>query len=167
MSYNVGVYTSPSGAETAFAGQVIASATWNSINTDYATALNQIGYPSGVGNPRVVVSLSNGATDTLLSVPVLPGFNRYRVSSLVLSGSGGINISPGSVALYTAAGGGGITIIGSTTLTIIAADGTNNSIQILTPSQANTLSLTASVLYLRVLVSTSGIAQASLFVQPL
>jgi len=38
-----GTYTPVTGAESATPGAVIKSATWNSINTDYATALTQLG----------------------------------------------------------------------------------------------------------------------------
>lgn len=166
MSYNVGVYSSPSGAETAFAGEVIASATWNSINTDYATALNQIGYPS-INGTRVVVSLSNGATDTAITVPLLPGFTHYRFGSLVLSGATG-NASAGAVALFTAAGGGGVTVVGSATITITtSADNTNNNTQILLASLINTQSLNAPTLFLRVIVSTSFQVVATIFTQSL
>lgn len=167
MPYSLGVYTPVAGAETAFAGQVIASATWNSINTDYATAFGQIGYALGNGGVRTVVSLSLGATDTQLTVPLLSGFSRYRVNLVALSNANG-NPSAGSVALFTAAGGGGTTVIGSTTLTITtSAENTTNNMQILTPSLPNTLSLTASVLFLRVIVSTSFQVVATLFTESL
>lgn len=38
-----GVYTPATGAENAFPGKVIASATWNDINIDYAAALTLLG----------------------------------------------------------------------------------------------------------------------------
>ena len=40
---DTGTYTPPSGAEDAFPGQVIASATWNAIFTDISTALTLLG----------------------------------------------------------------------------------------------------------------------------
>lgn len=44
MPFNIsGIYTPPDGAENAFPGQVIASATWNAIFTDISTALTQMG----------------------------------------------------------------------------------------------------------------------------
>jgi hypothetical protein len=167
MSYNVGVYSPPTGAETAFAGEVIASATWNSINTDYATALNQIGYPYGLGTIKVVVSLSTAATDNPMPVPLLPGFSRYKFLALVLSGANG-NPSAGSVALYSAAAAGGLNLVGSTTLTInTSLENTNNNTQTFIPGGANTLSLTASILYLRVVVSTSFQVNATVFIESL
>lgn len=39
---NTGTFQAVSGAFTAFSGQVIASATWNAINTAYDTALSQV-----------------------------------------------------------------------------------------------------------------------------
>lgn len=49
-----GVYTPASGATVAAPGQVIASATWNSINADYTTALTTVGQASAVNQPRVI-----------------------------------------------------------------------------------------------------------------
>ena|SRR5882672_515405 len=44
MPFNIsGIYTPPSGAESAFPGQVIASATWNAIFTDISSALSLLG----------------------------------------------------------------------------------------------------------------------------
>jgi hypothetical protein len=43
-----GLYVPTSGAETAFPGQVIASATWNAINTDYANALTDLARYAGL-----------------------------------------------------------------------------------------------------------------------
>lgn len=54
-----GIYTPPNGAESAFPGQVIASATWNSIFTDIATALTQLGQQQIVYNPRIISTVGN------------------------------------------------------------------------------------------------------------
>lgn len=40
---STGLYTPPTGSESAASGLTIASATWNSIHTDYATAFGQLG----------------------------------------------------------------------------------------------------------------------------
>ena len=56
MPFNTstGVYTPPNGAENAFPGQVIASATWNAIFTDIATALTQLGQRQITFLPRII-----------------------------------------------------------------------------------------------------------------
>jgi hypothetical protein len=51
-----GVYTPPTGAENATPGAVIRSATWNSIFTDIATALTQVGQQSFVQAPRAITA---------------------------------------------------------------------------------------------------------------
>lgn len=42
MAFSGTTYNPVSGAETAAAGQIVQSAVWNNINTDYATALTQL-----------------------------------------------------------------------------------------------------------------------------
>lgn len=55
MSFaTTGIYTPPTGAENAAPGQVIRSATWNTIFTDIATALTQLGQASYLNGPRTV-----------------------------------------------------------------------------------------------------------------
>ncbi len=58
MGYTNGVYTPPTGAENAAAGQVIRSATWNTVHIDISAALTTIGQGvslefamSGSGSP--------------------------------------------------------------------------------------------------------------------
>lgn len=68
-----GVYTPPTGAENAAPGQVIRSATWNSIFTDLATALTQVGEQTWIQTPRVISvtgSFSIALTDSVVFVNV-------------------------------------------------------------------------------------------------
>lgn len=61
MSFSNGVYTPVSGAITAAPGQTIQSAVWNNINTDYASALNQLmGQLLGVVTNRSVLWMNGG-----------------------------------------------------------------------------------------------------------
>jgi len=55
---NSGNYTPPAGATSAAPGQVIASATWNSIHSDLATALTTLGQCNAINN----VNTTQGAT---------------------------------------------------------------------------------------------------------
>lgn len=65
MPFNSGgVYTPPNGAENAFPGQVIASATWNSIHTDMSTALTSLGEQNYTNVPRVISSAGNNTVNT-------------------------------------------------------------------------------------------------------
>lgn len=62
MAFSSGVYTPASGATSATGGQTIASATWNGINTDYTTALNQLGQNYAIYTvtvPSITVSKDN------------------------------------------------------------------------------------------------------------
>lgn len=47
-----GIYTPPEGAEDAFPGKIIASATWNAIFTDIAAALTSLG-TMGLSEPTI------------------------------------------------------------------------------------------------------------------
>lgn len=69
------MFTPVNGAINAFPGEVIASATWNSINSDYATALTFL------GQQQTPVALTDGATitfdmSTLVNAFVTLGGNR-------------------------------------------------------------------------------------------
>jgi hypothetical protein len=66
-----GVYTPPTGAENAAPGEVIRSATWNTIFTDIAAALTQLGQSSWVVTPRVITtagSFTVHTTDSIIQV---------------------------------------------------------------------------------------------------
>ena len=105
-----GVYTPPTGAENAVPGAVIRSATWNSIFTDIATALTQLGERSWVQSPRTVTSAGNFtvlATDTAIFVAspaatiILPGASLMQAPVRVLGSSSTIFGSNNSVVLTT------------------------------------------------------------------
>ena len=71
-----GIYTPPTGAENAVPGAVIRSATWNSIFTDLATALTQLGEITWVQSPRVINTPGNftiNTTDTAIFVAAHAG----------------------------------------------------------------------------------------------
>lgn len=63
---NTGIYTPPNGATDAFPGQIIASATWNSIFSDIATALTELGQQQ---------------TNTVLKPRIISVFGAFTVSS--------------------------------------------------------------------------------------
>ena len=68
---STGIYTPPNGAENAFPGEIIASATWNAIFTDISNALTQLGQQQIVQSPRVISSsgtLTIATTDTVVLV---------------------------------------------------------------------------------------------------
>lgn len=66
MAFNTttGAYTAATGATTAQAGDVIRSATWNSIFTDIQTALTQLGQGT-FAPPMTELVLANGANSNI------------------------------------------------------------------------------------------------------
>jgi hypothetical protein len=57
MPYDAaGTYTPPTGAENAAAGQIIRSATWNSVHTDLATALTEVRTTYDQSSPATLVT---------------------------------------------------------------------------------------------------------------
>lgn len=67
---STGVYTGPAGSTDAAPGDVIRSATWNTINASFAAALTQLGQQAFVNGPRVVASgsFSVAVTDNVVFV---------------------------------------------------------------------------------------------------
>ena len=68
-----GVYTPPDGAENAVPGEVIRSATWNTIFTDLSTALTQLAEGVFLPTPRTISTAGSFtvlATDTTILVKV-------------------------------------------------------------------------------------------------
>ena len=69
-----GIYTPVTGAENAAPGQVIRSATWNSIFTDLSSALTQVGQQTWLQTPRVIAvsgsfSVAIGDVFVFVNVP--------------------------------------------------------------------------------------------------
>ena len=73
-----GIYTGPTGSTNAVPGQVIRSATWDTINADYATSLTQVGQQLW-GSPVTVTSNYTVAT-TVASII----FNATATATLTL-----------------------------------------------------------------------------------
>jgi len=98
MPFNAaGVYTNVAGATTAFPGQVIASATWNSIHTDVGTALTTLGgaIPS-VSNAGTAFSPNTNDSNAL-------GTTSLKWSDLFLASGAVINFESGDVTITHAA----------------------------------------------------------------
>lgn len=77
---STGLYTAPTGSESAASGLTIASATWNSIHTDYATAFGQLGR-SNIG-ALCVLSADYTMTDTATAQQC---FNATAAGALTVS----------------------------------------------------------------------------------
>lgn len=184
MAYNAGtgVYTPVSGAETAAAGNIVQSATWNNINTDYATALTFVGqgkFQQQVPNPSLIslyaapvqqtvnFAASQGDIATFaINLPTSVSF--YRVQDMTIYGAAG-NLNSVLVSLYTAANGGGIAVIGSTVITVTSSlINTVNAVQVI-PASVSTYMLNAAQLFLHIstTTATSNTANVMLNIRPL
>lgn len=118
-----GTYTPPTGAENAFPGKIIASATWNAIFIDIAAALTLLGQQSPVQAPRVITSTGNitvAATDFVIeiqaSVPQiqLPASSLKSYPVRIIGAATGIFSSHNSQILPS----GGQTLSGAASLTL-------------------------------------------------
>lgn len=131
MSFSNGVYTSPSGATTAAPGQVVQSAVWNGIGTDYAAAFNAV--VSQYGLLTAEASIASATTTDLSTSQAIKvnvtgtttitsfgtGANLVRVvrfsgalvltfnaTSLILPGKANITTTAGDEAIFTSDGSG-------------------------------------------------------------
>lgn len=104
MSYDASnIYTTASGSTSAFPGQVIASATWNSIFTDLATnGLSVVGAAlSRAGNIYCTATGTNAITLALANAfPAIPAYaNGQNFSFLApASSSGAVTLRVGALA---------------------------------------------------------------------
>jgi hypothetical protein len=175
------VYTPVSGAESAAPGQVIRSATWNSINTDYATALTQIGtgvVPSpqnlqatlGQTTIRVLsqnVNFDAASTDTAIPIVLPTGFTYYIIGAgRVINNGPSATLTTATFAVFSSPSGAGVTIVNNTSVTITSNNpNINNNAQALSINNASTQYYTFGTIYFRLLVPQGTIASANVVFQ--
>src|SRR5580765_4290116 len=100
MPYNsAGVYTPPAGATDAASGDVIHSATWNTIFSDLATALTSLGENSYINANRYVSSGSFTVTATD-AVVVVQGSSPTITVPLASTRTGGFWLISGSSTIF-------------------------------------------------------------------
>lgn len=164
-----GTFTLPTGATNAFAGQTIASATWDAIFTDIQTALgHNLGIRSFVA--RTVNFNPSVATDNPITVSLTT--SRYLLEKIVLTNATG-TLTTAVVGLYTAASGGGVTLVLSTQPNVTT--GTNDTagnlttLTICTTLSVTNMALNDTTLQFRVITAEGGAATADviLYVRPL
>lgn len=137
MSFNTstGVYTAATGATTATAGQTIASATWNSIFTDLATALSQVGqgfktapvtYTAasnslGTGDCSVIINATISSTVTFQAAA------SYIGRSITIKSTGTGAVTSATANVVPLAGGAASTSLlsGAGKWACVQSDGTN------------------------------------------
>lgn len=167
-----GIYTPPSGAENAVPGEVIRSATWNTIFTDLSTALTQVGQaqvPSPqslqatLGLSRVLlmtrgVNFSAGSLDTPISVVLPTGFTEYQIiNGRVLHATG--TLTTATFGIFSGPAASGTTLVANNTSTTITGIGPGiaNNMQNLTfVNTSATEYINTPTLYLRVQTAQPG-----------
>lgn len=175
INTQTGVYTPVAGSESATAGQTIASATWNAINTDYQAALTTIGNIVFAQNDVVrfvtrAVSVSTANTDVAVSIPVsaLPGTPSTYCFINVFIANATANASAATVGVFTAAGATGTAVVAASTAITVTGitPGAANSMQFFTI--ANNLNTTVmsntNPIFFRTMTGTAA-AKVDLFVE--
>jgi hypothetical protein len=180
-SISTGIFTPVAGATTATAGATIASATWNSINTDIDTAFTSLGpanlqyingaqngyYTTAVKTVTLSVSAQDIATFSISSI-LPPNITTYRVESLRIGNAQG-NLNGATVSLFTGAGATGTTVISSTATTVTTSvPGITGGYQVIVPASGSIIMWNSAQLFLHITssVATSNSANVSLFITP-
>lgn len=126
MGYSDGIYTPPTGAEDAAPGQVIRSATWNTIFIDMAAALTDIG--QGVALEWIIRDAQSSAI-----VPGLKGYLEVQMAltinswKLMADQSGSAVVDIWKVPFASFPPNSGNTITGSAPPTLTAAQSATSS----------------------------------------
>lgn len=155
------------GATNAFAGQTIASATWDAIFTDIQTALS---HSQGVRvfAARTVNFNPSVAVDVAVSITMPTAV--YQVDKVIIANANH-SLSAAAVGLYTAIGGGGATIVTSQTLTITTSlpDNANSAMTLVLNAAEPTFGHTNSSLQFRIITAEGAAATADviLYLRPL
>lgn len=109
-----------------------------------------------------LVDFNAGSADTVFPVALPPGFTRYRVDSVRISGATHTLVTA-TAGLFTAAAGGGVVVVtGGSAITVSAtAEDTNNNAQAMTVIDQDTRSLNDANLYFRVATAEGAAAKAT------
>ena len=132
---------------------MIASATWNSIFTDIATALTQTGQSNLLPYSGFIVYTSKGVnfnsanTDTGVALTNFPAWaSRFTVNSVLITNASG-TLTTASAGVFTSTSAGGNTLAVNQTLTVTnSTDATANNMQALTLTNVSTASYLLSAL---------------------
>lgn len=170
ISTVTGTYTAVSGSETAVAGATIASATWNSINTDYQNTFTTIGtqvFAQGNVTRFVVRTISvSTAGDIAISIPVstLPGGAASYAFNAIYAANATATTSGAGVSMWTGAGGTGVNFVASISINITTSlPNAANSMTTFVVASTSVTRFNANPIYFRV-VSTAA-ASVDLFVE--
>lgn len=159
-------FTLPTGATNAFAGQTIASATWDAIFTDIQAALSH-NLGVRVFAARTINFNPSVATDTAITVSLTTA--SYMVDRVIIANANH-SLTTAVVGLYTAVGAGGLTLALSQSVNVSTslADTANNMMTLITAS-ASIYALTDTTLQFRIVTAEGATATADviLYVRPL
>jgi len=125
MGYSNGVYTPPTGATNASAGQIIRSATWNTVHGDMANALTTVG---SVSIEFVIGGTSVGGISTgvqgYLEVPMNLTINSWK---LMANTSGSIVVDIWKVPFASFPPNSGNSITASAIPALVSAQSNSSS----------------------------------------
>lgn len=113
------------------------------------------------------VNFNSANSDTSLPIALPPGYTRYRINQIIISGASA-SISTATWGLFTAAGGGGtaISAAGQTISVTTASENTGNNMLVVAPAtiNQNLQSFNAATLFFRVGTAQGSAATATVTV---
>jgi hypothetical protein len=117
---------------------------------------------SGLAMIAKTVNFNAGATDTIIPIVLPPGFTRWALSSVRISGASQ-TLTTATVGLYTAPAAGGTALITAATAMTIstAAEGTTNNMQTIAAVNAATISWNLAQVYFRIATPQGAPATAN------
>jgi hypothetical protein len=130
-----GIYTGPTGSTGTLPGQVIRSATWNTINSDYATALTTVGQQlwngpvTITGNYTVATTIAtiiaNAAGTATLTLPSAATVSGHRLNVKTVAAQAVVSASSNVVGQASLTQGTAILVGTAGKWAQLQSDGTN------------------------------------------
>lgn len=162
FSNSTGIYTPATGSESAAPGQIITSATWNAINTDYANNMRPTGE---LTTTQIGINL-NSTGDNQINVPLPTGYTNYIVKNLFASNASAV-ATTAKVGLYTVASQGGTAITASATTgtPITLSPSTSVTCQQFTINNQFTKTLSTNPLFFNVATAQGTAATCTVTIQ--
>jgi hypothetical protein len=116
------------------------------------------------------VNFNATQTDFAINIDLPPGFTRYRVSAVMISGATA-TLTTSTIGVFTAGSAGGVAVVASGTAVTVnqtTADTVNN-IQVFTIVNQNLIAFSSTVLFFRVQnpQGSPALASVSVFYDPL
>jgi hypothetical protein len=143
--------------------------TFGSATTINANFFNQLqSVLNSIGAFSVVtakVDFNSANTDTQVAISLPPGFTRYKLEAIIISGASA-SISSATFGVFPAAAGAGTAIVSTGTSATVntANENTNNNMQVATIVNVNTLSFNLASIFFRVQSAQGSPATATVTV---